>query len=102
MEQFETWVKVNGRNRTEDPISEVERYAYFEKQLWFDFGNNMWSKQRSIFQDNVKYIQNEILNPFRASILQYTERIREMNGLTKYLSISRMEGDQYNKSDWAV
>ena len=45
----------------------------------------MWRNHRSTFQDHVKYICNDIVKPFRVSILQYNERIWYIHDLSKYL-----------------
>ena len=43
----------------------------------------MWSKQKSTFQDHVKYIHNEIVKNSWVDILQYADRICEMHDLAK-------------------
>ena len=62
MEQFCTWAKVDGCDRTGDPISREEHCAYFEKELCFYFGKIMTSKHSEIFNNNVKYINNDNVN----------------------------------------
>ena len=57
----------------------------------------MWRKHRSIFQYHVKYIHNDILKTFRFVILQYSECIREMHDLAKYLPPPSKKEDEYNK-----
>ena len=59
-------------------------------------------KHRSIFQDDVKYIHNEILKPFRLIIIHYAEYISKIHGLAKYLPPLLDKGDEYDHADWVV
>ena len=102
MEQLQNWAKVNAIKGSGDPISGLDRCTYFEKQLWLELENSMWSKHRSTFQDHVKYIHNDIVNPFIFGVLQYAEHIREMHDLSKCLPLLFMKGHQYGESDWDV
>ena len=96
MEDLWDWDKVAGTNAGGEPVSGAEHYDYFKKNLWFDFGKSIWSKHRSAFQYNVKYIHNEIMKPFRVSIPQYAECIHEMYDLYKYLPFPSKKGDMYD------
>ena len=76
MKQFWIWAKVEAIDGAGDLFSGSELCAYFEKELWFELVNRMWRKHRSAIQYHVKYIHNDILNPFRVNIIQYKERFR--------------------------
>ena len=93
---------MDGNDGTGYPINGEERCAYFEKEFWFKFGKSMWRKKRSIFQDHVKYLHNDIVNPFRVGITQYAEHVRDMHYLAKYLPPTLMKRDEYNQSYWAI
>ena len=60
----------------------------------------MWMKHRSVFQDPVKYIQNDILKPFRVDIIRYDELDCLMHNLAKYVPPRSIKGDDYDKIDW--
>ena len=62
----------------------------------------MRRKNWPIFQDHVKYIHNNIVNPFMVRILQYAERVWELHNLAKYLPPPSMKGDEYDQADWDV
>ena len=62
----------------------------------------MWRKHQYAFQEHVKYIHNNIVNPFRVTILQYDECVCEMYDLPKYLTLSSKNGDMLDKTDWRV
>ena len=85
MEQFWIWSNVGAIDRLGDLVTGPECGAYFEKYLWFELVKSICRKHRSTFQDHIKYIHNNIVNPFRVGILQYSELIREMQDLFKYL-----------------
>ena len=56
----------------------------------------------SVFQDHVKYIQNEILKSFRVVILQYAERVREMHEPANYLPPPLMKGIGFEEASLYV
>ena len=60
----------------------------------------MWKKHRSVLQDHVKYIQNDIVKTFRSGILQYTKRVHEMHDLKNYLPPLQMKGVSFESARW--
>ena len=62
----------------------------------------MWRKHRRTFQDHVKYTHNDIVNPFRVTILQYAYHVHKMHNLAKYLPPHLMKGGYYNETYWTV
>ena len=58
----------------------------------------MWSKCRSIFQVRVNYIHNDTVNTFGLFIIHYSERVRDMHNLAKYLPPPSNEGCEYDKA----
>ena len=52
----------------------------------------MWRKHRLIFQNHVKYTHNDIFKPSRVGIIQYTESVREMQNLAKYIPLPLKKG----------
>ena len=55
----------------------------------------MESNNRSVFQDHLKYIWNDIVKTFRVGIIYYAERIEEMHNLSNHLPPSLMKCDGY-------
>ena len=88
-------------NISGDLITGPDYCAYFEKEFWFELVKSVWIKYRSNFQDSVKYINNDIVKQFKVSILKYTECVREIHDLAKYLPPPLMKGGDYNKAYWA-
>ena len=62
----------------------------------------MWRKHRYIFQNHINYIHNDTVKPFRVGIPQYTERVREMHDLVKYIHLPSKKGDMYDEVDWTI
>ena len=62
----------------------------------------MWKKHRSVIQDHVKYIHNDIVKPFRFGILQYSERVHEMHNLAKYLPPPSKKGVGFEEASGDV
>ena len=71
MEQFRDWEKVDSINVSGDLFTGPYYCTYFENDFWFDLRIIMWRKHSSTFQNHLKYIHNDIVNPFRVVILQY-------------------------------
>ena len=62
----------------------------------------MWRKHRSIYQDHMKHICNDIVNPFKVKILRYAKRVIEMHDLAKYLPLPLMKGNISEADNWNV
>ena len=61
----------------------------------------MERKYRSVYQDHMKYVRNDIVKPFKVKIFRYSERVRQMHDLAKYLPSPLMKGESemaYNRS----
>ena len=54
----------------------LDKCIDFETEIYFKLGKSMLKKHRSVFQDHVKYIHNDILKPLRVGILHYDERFQ--------------------------
>ena len=58
-------------------------------------GKEMWRKHRSVYQDHLKYICNDIVKPFCVRIINYSKRVQYMHDLAKHLPSPSMKGDIY-------
>ena len=72
MEKFWDWVKVDDVYFDGYVVTEADQCFDFENNLCFELDNIIWRKNRYFFQDHVKYIHIEIVNPFKVVIIQYT------------------------------
>ena len=63
-------------------------------------GKAMWRNHQSVFQDHLKYICNDIVNPFRVGILRYAKRIQDMHDLANNLPPPLMKGNGYEEYNW--
>ena len=59
-------------------------------------------KHRSVFQEHVKYIHNDIVKPLRFVILHYSERVHEMHNLEKYLPSILMKVVGTKEAGWDI
>ena len=50
----------------------------------------------------MKYIHNEIVQPFMVGILQYAECVPEMHKLAKYLPPPSVKERKFYQADWNV
>ena len=62
----------------------------------------MGRKHRSVYQDHINYVCNDIVKPFKFKILCYAERVREMHDLAKYLPPPSMKGESKMAAKWSV
>ena len=85
MDNFWTWDKSDGIGYDGDAYLGLDKCADFEKNIWFELGKCMWRKHRSLYQDHLKYVCNNILKPFRVGIICYLERVMKMHDLETYL-----------------
>ena len=102
MEKLWTCMQLDGVDGSGYIYLGAYRCLNFQKEFWLDLGKIMWKKHRSVFQDHVKYIHSDIVKPFRVVILQYTERVREMHDLEKYLPPTSMKRREFESDDWDV
>ena len=65
-------------------------------------GKAIWRKHRSVYQDHLKYIRNDIVKPFRVVILRYANRVQEMHDLKKHLHPPSKKGGGYEPDNWKV
>ena len=56
-------------------------------------GEMNMEKYWSVYQDHMKYVHNDIVKTFKVKIIRYTNRVREMHDLEKYLSLPSMKGE---------
>ena len=92
MERFWTWVNLDGLDTDGYDYLGTDGCIKSGKYIWYELENIMWKKHRSVFQDHVKYIHNDILKPLRVRIIQYAERVCDMHDLEKYLLPPSMKG----------
>ena len=102
MEQFWYWYKVDAIDGAGNVFTGTERYNWFKKELWFELEKSMLRKHSPTFHYNVKFIHNDILKPFIVGILQYSERVRDMHDIAKYLRPLSINGGEYYEVDWDV
>ena len=96
MENFWNWYKMEVTGADEYPVGGSERCNGFEKDIWLKLEKSMLQKHRSTFQNNVKYIHNYIVKPFRVIILHYSKSTHKIHELYKQLHIPFKEGKMYN------
>ena len=100
MESFQFWDKSHGFDSGGDMISGKYCCEEFQKYLRLNGGKCTWKKHWYAFQDHVKYINNNIVKPFRVKILQQDKFVCEMHDLSKYLTLSSNKGDIFDKAYW--
>ena len=84
-ENFWTWANTDTIGYYGHDYLARDKWFDFERELWFESGKCMWRKHRSVYQDHMNYICNDIAKAFKVKILRYSKRGRNMHDLSKYL-----------------
>ena len=92
MDQFWNCVKLDGVNASRCVYLDSDSCLNSEKEVWFDSGKIIWNKQWRVFQEHIKYIHNDIVKPFRGSILQYPECTHEIHYILNHFPPHQMKG----------
>ena len=101
-EDFWTWTKTDIIGYDRHPYLDIDRCVKLYRELWLDLGKCMWRKHRSVYQDHMKYVRNDIVKPFKVKILRYTDCVDEMHDLAKYLPTYLMKGQSETAAYWSV
>ena len=62
----------------------------------------MLRKHLSVFQDDLKFICNNIVNPLHVGIIHYDEHVEDMHKLAKHILTPLMEGESFESDNWKV
>ena len=81
-EDFWTWEKIDTMGCYGHDYLAVDKCVEFERELWFKLWKCMWRKHRSVYQYHMKYVCNDIVKPFKAKIIRYSQRLRETTFLS--------------------
>ena len=79
---------------------EWDKCVELKREIWLYLGKCMWSKHRSVYQDHMKYICNDITKPFKVKILRHEESVRDMHDLYKYLPPPYIKNDSDEVAIW--
>ena len=63
---------------TEKLTKGSESAEEFEKLLWFELGKLIWKDHHQVYYEHIEYLQQNIVKPFKWTMVQYISRIREM------------------------
>ena len=99
-EDFWTWEESDRLAYDRDAYLGLKNCANFDKEIWFELGKDMQRKQRSVFQNHIKYICNEIMKTFHAVVLRYAKHVQDMHELVKHLPPPSMKGGDYKSANW--
>ena len=101
-EDFWTWTKIDTTVYDGYTYLDIDMWVNFERELWFELGNWMWRKHRSVYQDHMMYVRNYILKPFKVKTPRYAKRMHGMHDLAKYLTPPSMKGEIAMTANWSV
>ena len=44
--------------------------------LWFEIGKKMWKSHMNIYEEHLDHLKTYVQNPYKYSIIEYTEQMR--------------------------
>ena len=93
---FQGWyIRYDGDELTgEDPC------IYLQSDLWFKIGQAMRKNHCNMFDDNIRYVNNDIPKYFKMGILQNSDNVFEMFELAKYLAPTIRNNEECRNYDW--
>ena len=65
-EYFWTWLETDTIGYDGNYYLVWYKYINFERYFWFELGNCIWRKHRSVYQDHMEYFCNDIVKPFNS------------------------------------
>ena len=68
-EEFWTWAKKDTTGYDGHYYLARDKCVNFERELWFELGECIWRKHRSVYQDHMKYVRNDLLYSGSKSII---------------------------------
>ena len=101
-EEFWTWGKTDTTGYDRHDYLALGKCVDFERELWFELGECIWRKHRSVYQDHMKYVRKYIVELFKVKIIRYAERMREMYYLYKYLPPPSIKGKSAEADNWTI
>jgi hypothetical protein len=87
--------------RTAKLVKGSESAEEFEKLLWFELGKLIWKDHRQVYYGHIKYLQQNIVKPFKWTMVQYISRVREMYDYCIYLQPPSLKGQDFLEVKWA-
>ena len=67
--------------RTAKLVKGSESAEQFEKLLWFELGKFIWKDHHQVYYEHIEYLQQNIVKPFKWTMVQYISRIREIENV---------------------
>ena len=62
----------------------------------------MWRNSRNVFEEQKRYLDQNITKPFNWNMMKYCKRVRELYDCLQYLPPPSMKGDGFIEADWVT
>jgi len=85
---------------TEKLTKGSESAEEFEKLLWFELGKLIWKDHHQVYYEHIEYLQQNIVKPFKWTMVQYISRVREMFDYFMYLQPHSLKGQGFLEAKW--
>ena len=71
-DDFWTWDKTDTMGHDKYPFINQDKCVDFKRELWFELVKFIWRNHRSVYQDHMMYICNDIVKPSIVNIFRYS------------------------------
>ena len=72
----------------------------FENCIWFNIGMLLWVNHRDCFEEQLRYLQNDLAKPHKMSIIEAIKRVEVLFKYMPFLFPPSSKNMTYDQADW--
>jgi hypothetical protein len=72
----------------------------FENRIWFNLGMLLWVNHRDCFEEQLRYLQNDLAKPRKMSVLESVKRVEILFKYMPFLPPPSSKNMTYDQADW--
>ena len=72
----------------------------FDNRVWFNLGMFLWVNHRDCFEEQLRYLQNDLAKPRKMSVIESVKRVKVLFKYMPYLPPPYSKNMTYDQADW--
>ena len=72
----------------------------FENRIWFNLGMLLWVNHRDCFEEQLRYLQNDLAKPRKMSVMESVKRVETLFKYMPFLPPPSSKNMSYDEADW--
>lgn len=72
----------------------------FENRIWFNIGMLLWVNHRDCFEEQLRYLQNDLAKPRKMSVIEAIKRVEVLFKYMPFLPPPSSKNMTYDQADW--